>query len=89
MTTTTRTHTQERQPRKDTFIPIEKGHPSFASHCLGQQRFSSPRGAGQQHALGQLATQTGEFVGILQVLYDFLKLILCFIAALDIRKRLD
>ena len=48
----------------------EEGHIGFAGHGLGQQRFAGARRAYQQSTLGELGTDVGIFLGIVQEVDD-------------------
>ena len=48
----------------------EEWHVSLASNGLGQERFSGPRRADHEHALGDFAAEALEFLGILEKLDD-------------------
>ena len=54
----------------------EEWHVGLAGHSLGQQRLTRARRAYEEGALGNLASQVGIFLGILQELDDFLHLLL-------------
>ena len=62
----------------------EELHLGLARDGAGQQGLAGPRGAHQQHALGDLAAQLQELGGILQELDDLLQFIFGFVAAGDI-----
>ena len=54
----------------------EEGHASLACNSLGQQRLTRSRRSHEQSALGNLTSQFGVFLRILQELNDFLHLLL-------------
>ena len=54
----------------------EERHTSLASNCFCQQRLTSSRRSHEQSALGNLTTQVGVFLRILQELHNLLHLLL-------------
>mmetsp|Transcript_90632 Transcript_90632/g.151627 ORF Transcript_90632/g.151627 Transcript_90632/m.151627 type:complete len:774 (-) Transcript_90632:202-2523(-) len=55
---------------------VEERHPSLASDGLGQQCLTSPRGAGQEHPLGDLRPHGGVLLGGLQEFHNLHQVLL-------------
>ena len=65
----------------------EERYVSLASNSLGQHGFTCTGRAYKQKALWHGCTDFRIFLGIVKVVYDFLKVLFCFINALNIIER--
>ena len=62
----------------------EERHARFTGHGLGEQRLAGPRRAHEKNALGDLAAEAGELLGVLEELDDLLELLLGLVDAGDV-----
>ena len=62
----------------------EKGHPRFAGHRAGEQRFPGPRSTDQQHALRNGPAEPLVLLGILEEVHNFDELVLGLFDAGDV-----
>ena len=64
----------------------EERHACFASYCTGEQGFTGPRRAKEQHALRDLGTDGFEFLWFLEKVDDFLEFFLDLVSTSHVGK---
>src|SRR5438552_3725639 len=62
----------------------EERHPGLAGDCAGEQRLAGPRGADEQHTLGDATAELGELLRVLEERDDLLELLLGLVDAGDV-----